>query len=221
MRALHHYWLSSGSRFCRVLLSEKKLEHLPRIEQFWKRPKALLTLDPGGEVPVLVEDDGTVLCGVWAIAEHIEKQAPEPALLPADGAGDAETRRLMQWAGFKFEREVITPILNEKLIRMSSGEVPSSTVIRAAMANLSAHLEYFNYLADRRKWLAGSKMTLADLHIAASLSVVDFFGDVHWSDWPEAKIWYSRMKSRPSFRALLEDKVNGITPPSHYGDLDF
>ena len=29
------------------------------------------------------------------------------------------------------------------------------------------------------------------------------------------------MKSRPSFRPLLADRVPGVTPPAHYADLDF
>jgi glutathione S-transferase len=222
MRVLHHYWLSSGSRLIRTVLAEKNLDVLLKLEPFWERPQSLLALDPGSDVPVMVEDDGTVLCGIWAIVEYLEEQSPEQPLMPLHSLGRSEARRLTQWGGVKFEREVVTPILNERLIRRlgNKGE-PSTAVIRAAMRNLSTHLEYFNYLADRRKWLAGSKMTIADLQIAASLSVVDFFGDVHWSDWPEVKTWYSRMKSRPSFRSLLKDKVTGLTPPEHYTNLDF
>ncbi|HEY8579124.1 MAG TPA: glutathione S-transferase family protein, partial [Beijerinckiaceae bacterium] len=33
--------------------------------------------------------------------------------------------------------------------------------------------------------------------------------------------WYMRMKSRPSFRAILADRVPGITPDPVYADLDF
>jgi glutathione S-transferase len=29
------------------------------------------------------------------------------------------------------------------------------------------------------------------------------------------------MKSRPSFRALLNDRVGGLKPPPHYADHDF
>jgi glutathione S-transferase len=36
-----------------------------------------------------------------------------------------------------------------------------------------------------------------------------------------AKGWYARVKSRPSFRALLADTLPGIPPSKTYGDLDF
>jgi glutathione S-transferase len=35
------------------------------------------------------------------------------------------------------------------------------------------------------------------------------------------KEWYARMKSRPSFRGVLADRVPGTSPPAHYDDLDF
>ena len=53
------------------------------------------------------------------------------------------------------------------------------------------------------------------------LSALDFLGDVDWSASAAAKDWYARMKSRPSFRAILADRVHGIAPPPHYADLDF
>ncbi|MCE2517116.1 MAG: glutathione S-transferase family protein [Alphaproteobacteria bacterium] len=222
MRVLHLYCLNTGARFCRLLLAEGKLDVLLKLEHFWEAPESFLVLNPAGTVPVMVEDDGTVLVGTWPIIEYLHDTQPELALLPGDPAQKAEARRLADWFAVKFEREVIAPLINEKLLRRLTGDgVPSSAVIRAALGNLSAHLEYINHLAEHRKWLAGSKLSIADLYAAAALSVVDYLGDVHWQDWPEAKTWYSRIKSRPSFRALLTDNVTGLMPPAHYTDLDF
>jgi glutathione S-transferase len=64
-------------------------------------------------------------------------------------------------------------------------------------------------------------MTLADVAAAAHLSAVDYLGDVPWTDHAPAKEWYARIKSRPSFRAILADAMPGIPPPKHYSDLDF
>ena len=83
------------------------------------------------------------------------------------------------------------------------------------------HLEYLGWLAETRKWLAGSMITVADFTAAAHLSCLDFIGDVDWSVSQPAKDWYARMKSRPSFRGVLADRVPGMTPPAHYADLDF
>ena len=222
MRVLHHYWLSSASRYTRIMLAERKLDVMLKLEQYWERQKAFLMLNPANSVPVMVEDDGTVLVGVWPITEYLDETYPDSTMIMGTAAQKAEIRRLTDWFATKVEREVVTPLVHEKLMRRLMGEgVPSSTVIRASLSNLSAHLEYINHLAERRKWLAGSKLSAADLYAAASLSVVDYLGDVQWQDWPEAKTWYSRIKSRPSFRSLLADNITGLIPPPHYTDLDF
>ncbi|MCZ6510003.1 MAG: glutathione S-transferase family protein, partial [Alphaproteobacteria bacterium] len=49
----------------------------------------------------------------------------------------------------------------------------------------------------------------------------DYIDDVPWEDYPEAKAWYARLKSRPSVRPLLADHIPGVPPPRHYANLDF
>ena len=53
-------------------------------------------------------------------------------------------------------------------------------------------------------------MSLADLAAAGHLSTLDFCGDVDWAAVPAAHDWYARMKSRPSFRPILADRVAGV-----------
>jgi glutathione S-transferase len=69
--------------------------------------------------------------------------------------------------------------------------------------------------------LAGRAPSLGDLAVAAHLSALDYFGEVPWEDFPAAREWYVRMKSRPSFRSLLADRVPAQPPVAHYAELDF
>ena len=46
-------------------------------------------------------------------------------------------------------------------------------------------------------------------------------GEIDWREHGAAREWYTRVKSRPSFRSLLADRVRGLSPVSHYADLDF
>jgi glutathione S-transferase len=94
-------------------------------------------------------------------------------------------------------------------------------VVRAALHNLRYHLDYISYLMESRSWLAGDELTLADLTAAAHLSCLDYVGDVPWGQYPLAKEWYVRLKSRPSFRPILADHVPGMPPPKLYANLDF
>ena len=56
---------------------------------------------------------------------------------------------------------------------------------------------------------------------AAHLSAIDYIGDVPWEEHQAAREWYSRVKSRPSFQPLLEDRIPGFTPAGHYENVDF
>jgi glutathione S-transferase len=138
----------------------------------------------------------------------------------------AEVRRLVDWFLGKFEGEVTGYLVNEKIYKLEmpkeqGGGAPDSTVLRAARSNIKHHLKYVGYLAGTRDWLAGPRLTFADLAAAATISCVDYLGEVPWDDDEQAKHWYSRIKSRPSFRSLLADKILAMPPSPSYADLDF
>ena len=222
MPTLYHLSLSAFSRKIRVVLAEKKTDASMVVEPVWDRRPEFLALNPAGMVPVFVDDDGTVVPDSAVITEYLEETRPEPPLLPEDAAGRAEVRRLVAWFDGKFDQEVSTLLVGEKLMKrfLGLGE-PRSDAIRAGLRNIRTHLEYITWLSERRTWLGGDHFSLADIAAAAHLSCVDYIGDVPWEDFEEAKGWYARVKSRPSFRGLLADHIPGITPPKHYQDLDF
>lgn len=222
MRLLYHLWLSPQCRKVRVALHEKKLEFDPRVEKTWTRRPEFLALNPSGEVPVLVEPDGTVMADSGAICEYLDEVFPDPPLIGGDPGMRAEVRRLVNWFDLKFNAEVTENLTGERVMKRFLGlGQPDSGAIRAGLHNIAFHLDYIGYLTDRRRWLAGADFSLADIAAAAHLSCVDYVGDVPWPSHEPAKQWYARVKSRPSFRPLLADRIPGLRPPGHYGDLDF
>lgn len=222
MRTLYHLWLSPFCRKVRITLLEKKIEFQMRIENVWERRPEFLALNPAGEVPVLVEPDGTALSGSDAICEFLDEIHAEPSLIGRSALERAEVRRLVAWFDQKFNHEVTENLVGEKIMKrfLRLGE-PNSQAIRAGHANIRHHLDYVSYLIERRKWLAGESLSLADIAATAHLSAVDYVGDVPWDGYEAAKDWYVRVKSRPSFRPILADRIPGVPPPKHYADLDF
>lgn len=222
MRTLYHLWLSPFCRKVRITLLEKKIEFQMRVENVWERRPEFLALNPAGEVPVLVEPDGTALSDSDAICEFLDEIHPEPPLVGRSALERAEVRRLVAWFDRKFNHEVTENLVGEKIMKrfLRLGE-PNSQAIRAGHANIRHHLDYVSYLIERRKWLAGDALTLADIAAAAHLSAVDYVGDVPWDGYEAAKDWYARVKSRPSVRPILADRISGVPPPKHYADLDF
>ena len=222
MRLLYHLWLSPFSRKIRVVLKEKNLDFTMKVEKTWERRPEFLALNPAGDVPVLIEPDGTVLAEANAIAEFLDEVYRDKLLIGINALDRAEVRRLTQWFDGKLNREVTDPLVGEKMMKrfLGLGE-PNSGAIRAGKANLGYHLDYITFLVERRRWLAGDHFSLADITAAAHLSALDYLGDVPWDEHEPAKEWYARIKSRPSFRPLLADHIPGAPPPKHYADLDF
>ncbi|MDD9899731.1 MAG: glutathione S-transferase family protein [Alphaproteobacteria bacterium] len=222
MRTLYHLWLHPASRKVRIALAEKKLDFELKIEKVWERRTDFLVINPAGDVPVLVEPDGTVLTDSQVISEYLNEVYDSVDLLGATAHQRAETRRLVAWFDHKFDTEVTENLVGEKMMKrfLKMGE-PQGPAIRAGHANIHYHLDYIGFLTERRRWLAGDHFSLADITAAAHLSAIDYIGDVPWQDHEAAKDWYARIKSRPSFKALLEDTIPGFTPPSHYQNLDF
>ena len=229
MATLYHSPLCPHSRFIRLALAEWGFAVDLVEEKVWSRRTEFLTMNPAGTTPVLIEEP-LVIPTSAVIVPYLEETHGEmldaPRLLPDTVAGRVEARRLVEWFNLKFFEEVSHLLSHEKVWKRfmsaeNGGGSPDMSAIRAARSNIRYHLSYIGWLAGRRSWLAGERLTYADLAAAAHLSVCDYLGDVPWEEDETARHWYQRMKSRPGFRPLLAERVIGITPPAHYDDLDF
>ena len=176
-------------------------------------------------MPVFLDMDGTRAEGVWAILDHLEQNYPDRPLAPADDAARRACLRWVDWAFGPFHEQVTQRIVYEKAAPRYTGagfsRPPDMNVIRAGREDLKAALKAIGAAAEGNGNLACREISLGDLAVAAHLSALDYFGEVPWADFPAAGEWYVRMKSRPSFRSILSDRVPGQPPVSHYAELDF
>jgi glutathione S-transferase len=230
MLILYHHPFSPASRFVRLVLAEYGVRHELVVERVWERRREFLTLNPGGFVPVAVENEGPAIVGAGPILEYLDETRGyaqgDRRLMPEHPDARAEMRRLVDWFLRKFDDEVVGHLAHERIIKLempsgAGGGPPESGVLRAARANMRHHMRYISYLAATRNWLAGDRMTFADLAAAAELSCADYLGEVPWPENEHAKTWYARMKSRPAFRPLLAETARGMPASAHYADLDF
>ena len=230
MMILYHHPFCPHSRFVRITASEYGLS--PRLveERAWERREEFLGLNPTGTTPVLTEEGRVPVPGAAVIAEYLDETRGASLsghrLLPPDIDGRVEVRRLMNWFNDKFFAEVSGPLSTERVLKRligsgPGGGPPEPDAIRAALSNIRYHLSYIGWLVGTRDWLAGERMSYADLAAAAHLSLIDYLGDVPWNQDEAAKSWYARVKSRPSMRPLLLESYPGIPPSKTYADLDF
>jgi glutathione S-transferase len=214
MRRLFHLLMSPPCRLVRLALGEK------RVAFDLAAPD-----DPLAHVPAFADLDGTIVTGLWAVIDHIESEYPEPALVPADPSARGEALRLFDWTLTNFHEEVTRRIVFEKASSSYTGNVarrsPNMDTVRAGREALRGSLSRLGAAADANGFIAGRDLTLADLALAAHLSALDYYGEIPWTEYPPITEWYARIKSRPSFRPLLADKVPGQPPVPHYAELDF
>jgi glutathione S-transferase len=222
MWLLHQFPLCPFSRKVRLLLSEKGVAYELVRENPWEMGDAFRDLNPALRTPVLRDAErGTVLIDSRAICEYFEETVDKAPMITGTAANRAEIRRLVALFDENFFADVTAPLLHERMKkRIVFRQSPDSRALRDAMRLANEHLDYVDYLIDNRPWLAGSTMSLADLAAAAQISVADYLGGLDWSGHEQARGWYSVFKSRPSFRPLLAERMDGIQPPAHYPDVD-
>lgn len=228
MANLLHHPLCAFSRSIRLALAECGVEADLTEERPWEWRQDFLEINPAGTLPVLVTDDRGPIVGAYAISEYLSDTADEREMrgfqpFPGDAAARAEVRRLVDWFHQKFHAEVTDYLVEEKVFRRFGPQSasPNMEAMRAGHDNLRYHLTYVGHLTETRSWLAGDAMSFADLAAAAHLSALDYLGEVPWEEFEPAKNWYALVKSRPSFRPLLQDRIAGFTPSGTYADLDF
>ena len=213
MRRLTHHLLSPPSRFARLMIAEKRLAcDLAAPE------------DGTDHLPAFVDLDGARVVGLWAIVDHLEGAYPDHPLAPEDAAARAETLRFLDWAMGPLHDGVVRRIVYEKASPRFTGasvqRTPDMVVIRAGREALRPALTAIGLAGETNGYLASRECTLGDLAVAANLSALDYFGEVPWAEFPAAAEWYVRLKSRPSFRSLLADRIPGQPPAAHYAELD-
>ena len=224
MKRLYHWPLDPAGRLVRLVLGEKG-EAFDLFESTpWAPHPDVSALAHGAVAPALVEAGPAgkaFACGTRAICEQMEELKPTPALLPEDPNERAEARRLWAWVEAGCE-EVTDKLLTERVMQwVRRDRQPDSEKLRRGAHALRGRLTFLNGMVEMNGYLAGRTLSLADLSAAAHLSAYDYFGDVEWDAVPDLKTWYARIKSRPSFRPLLSDRIEGTRPVAHYADLDF
>ena len=80
MRTLYHLWLSPYARKVRVVLKEKNLECELKVEKVWERRNEFLAINPAGQIPVLIDENGVIVSetavggpAIWSLVGKYEQ----------------------------------------------------------------------------------------------------------------------------------------------------
>jgi glutathione S-transferase len=221
MWQLYQYPLCPFSRKVRIVCAEKGVVVELVRELPWDRRDGFAKLNAAGQTPVLV-DGSLILADSTAIVEYLEETIERTPLMGSGALERAETRRLSAWFDQKFYSEAVVPLLAERMFkRVVSRQPPDAATLRSAARAVEGHLDYLDDLLDHRRWVSGIAFGVADIAAAAQISIADYLGGIDWLGHDATRQWYMAVKSRPSFRPLLAERMESLPPPPHYDKLDF
>lgn len=221
MLTLFHHPICPLSRQVRIYLKELDLEFDAVKEDFWQFSPEFKSLNPTPAVPTLKRDDTSIASGIYPIIEYFVDTMDNFFFMPKNASARAEIRATIAWYNDKFFRDVTKVILDEKMVRlMMRAGSPRPERIKIAKKNLNQHLKHLQASVGDA-YLVGEQISAADIAAASQISVLDYFGEINWLQWPTLKHWYSVIKSRPGFKPILLDEIAGFPPPNHYKLLDF
>lgn len=195
---LYHHPLSGHSHRARLFASllglDAELIEVDLLAGEHKQP-AFLALNPLGQVPVLVDDEGTVVADSNAILVYLARKHGRTDWLPEDAVGEAAVQR---WLSVAAGELAFGPAAARLVTVFGSRHNPQEVIARAhaLLGNLERHLQH-------RDWLVGNGPTIADVALYSYLSSAPE-GNVDLAAYPRVRALLSRIENLPGFVPFVE-----------------
>lgn len=193
---------SPAPRCLRMFLLEKRLS-LPStsIDVFAgdNRREAFLKLNPAGQTPALQLDDDRVLAEAVAIAEYLEEQSPQPALIGATALERAETRQWWRRVELNITEFIHNAYHYAEGLKRFEDRIPVAPEAADGL-KLIAHdrTRWLDDLFGEGPYLCGTRFTAADIWLYVWLDFGDSVGQPFDHALPHLGPWFERMSQRPS-----------------------
>ncbi|MFM2399288.1 MAG: hypothetical protein RL341_1445 [Pseudomonadota bacterium] len=154
------------SQRCRFVLFEKGMDFEIRDVDLFNKPEDINTMNPYGQVPVLVERDLT-LYESNIINEYIDERFPHPQLMPADPVQRARVRLML----LNFEREMFVNVqtLETRSDKLDKQKEKARNAIRDQLTQVSV-------VFTKNKYMLGEDFSMVDVAIAPLLWRLNHYG---------------------------------------------
>jgi glutathione S-transferase len=203
--------LGPNPRCVRMFTAEKGIT-LPTIELdilgAENRRAPYTDKNPGGQMPALELDNGSVLGETVAICEYLEDKHPTPALVGATPEEKAETRMWQRRVELNITENLYNGFRYAEGLRMFKDRMhclpEAATGLKAIVQE---KLEWLDKLMEGKTFIVGNRLTLPDIILYVAL---DFGAGVGQKIDPKLKnitAWFKRMNERPSATASLHEKA--------------
>lgn len=193
------------TRVARLALAEKGVDHaFEQVEIFGPGgvPPEHLRRHPFGRIPVLGHD-GLRIYETAAITRYVDEAFPGPALQPADARARARMNQAIGLLDAYAYRPMVWGVFVERVVAPREGRAPDEAVIGDALPVVATCLQALADLLGTQPFLAGDRLTLADLHAAPMLAYLALApeGARLLAGQPTLQRWLQAMRARRSMQA--------------------
>ncbi|KAB5588264.1 Glutathione S-transferase [Ceratobasidium theobromae] len=172
-----------------------------------KQEEYLATKQPFGIIPVLEDEDGTLIYESRAISRYlVAKYAKGSPLLPDPSDHKAyglfEQAASVEYSAFDPSASGLTA---ELVFAKMKGLDTNDVLVKKYTETLTAKMDGYERILAKQKYLAGNTFTLADLfHLPYGDYVFEKLAPQLLDSRPHLKSWWSDISSRASWQAALK-----------------
>jgi glutathione S-transferase len=167
-----------------------------------------LSRHPFGRIPAF-EHDGWMLYETRAIMRYIDAVVPGPRLQPEEPRAAARMDQLMNITDWYVMPQVSVPITRNRVVAPRVNRPVDEDAIARALPTARICIAEIGRLLDGHPWMAGDALSLADLLLAAHLSMFAQApeGAQTLQDHENLRGWLARIEARPSMAATTWDRL--------------
>ena len=166
------------------------------------RKDDFLKINPSGQTPALMLDDGSVVTEVLAICEYLDETQPGAPLIGATAEARAQSRRWMRWVdlnvceplgnGFRYAEGL--PMFKSRMRCLPEAADGLKACAQDKLAWLDARL------ADQ-DYIGGDSFGMADILLFCFQAFGNVVGQPLNPDFKNLTAWFARVGARPSAAA--------------------
>jgi glutathione S-transferase len=144
-----------------------------------------------------------------AIMRYVDTVLPGPRLQPEDPRAAARMNQLMGIADWYVMPQVSAPITRNRVVAPRFNRQVDEDAVVKAIPNARICIAEIGRLLGGHTWITGDEISLADLLLAAHLSMFAQApeGAQILREYENLSGWLTRMEARPSMKATTWDRL--------------
>ena len=224
MYLLHGATSSPFVRKTWIFLKEKGLQFEHRELDPLDKSERFLAMNPAGRIPILETPAGHFIADSSVICDFLEREHPNPALVPADNYDRARALWLEEYADTTLNMVCARIFWMHIIIPIRTGAAADEAEIAAFKeSEFPAVFDYLESIAPEAEAVVADQFGIADIALAAPVRLMDLADDpLDAQRWPKFSAYYQRTINRPSAQSIVAKDLattdvwrrTGQAPPS-------